>query len=417
MALLLALARNVPQASGALRAGKWERSRWEGVELSGKTLGIVGLGRIGALVAQRASAFGMRVLAADPYVSPERARATGIELVALDDLVARADFVTVHATKTAETKSLLDKGVLAGAKRGIRIVNAARGGIVDEDALLWAIGEGIVAGAALDVFSSEPMTDSPLFELDSVVVTPHLGASTAEAQDKAGVTIAEQVVLALAGDFVPFAVNVEASEAAESVRPFLPLAERLGTLFGGLAEGVPSVLEVTCEGQLADFDTRVLALGALRGLFGGVVDEPVTFVNAPQLAKERGVSVRETSTSTTQDYVNLLTVAGGGHSISGTLVGLKGEPRIVRLDGHTVEIAPAAHMLVVRNDDRPGMIGIVGTALGDAGVNISAMDVGRSAEGVGALMVLATSQLAPAEVLDALRATPGITSVAALELP
>nr|MBA2624485.1 phosphoglycerate dehydrogenase [Acidimicrobiia bacterium] len=425
MALLLSLARNVPQASGALRAGRWERSRWEGVELSGKTLGIVGLGRIGALVAQRAHAFGMRLLAFDPYVSPERARTTGIELVGLEELVQRSDFLTIHATKTAETASLLDKSVLALAKPGLRIVNAARGGIVDEDALAWAIGEGIVAGAALDVFSTEPPGSSPLLELDSVVVTPHLGASTAEAQDKAGVTIAEQVVLALAGEFVPFAVNVEASEAAEAVRPFLPLAERLGALFAGLGEGVPSVLEVTYEGQLADFDTRVLALGVLRGLFGGVVDQPVTFVNAPQLAKERGVQVRETSTSTTQDYVNLLTVSGGGHSIGGTLVGLRGEPRIVQLDGHTVEMPPSPHMLVVRNDDRPGMIGLVGSVLGDAAVNIEAMDVGRTAEtaeggegaGTGALMVLATSSPALPEQLDTLRAAPGITSVHALELP
>ncbi len=411
LALLLAQARNVPQAHTALKAGKWERSRWEGVELHGKTLGVVGLGRIGSLVAQRASAFGMRLLGHDPYVSTERARQMGMELVSLDDLVARSDFLTLHVARTPETIGLVGKELLAKAKPGLRVLNTSRGGIVDEDALRWALDEGIVAGAGLDVFSAEPLTASPLFEVDSVVVTPHLGASTAEAQDKAGVTIAEQVALALAGEFVPFAVNVSASEASETVRPFLPLAERLGSLFARLSEGVPSVLEITYEGQLADYDVRILTLSVLKGLFSGVVDEPVSYVNAPQLAEERGVEVRETTTSAVHDYVNLIALRGDAHAIGGTLAGLRGEPRIVMFDDHTVEVPPAQHMLVVRNDDRPGMIGLVTTALGDAEVNISDIHVGRSPQGDAALMILATDQALPGEVLTRLRTSPGIVSV------
>ena len=251
MALLLAQARNIPQAHAALVAGKWERSKWEGVELHGKTLGVVGLGRIGALVAQRALAFGMRLCAYDPYVSADRARQMGVELLSLEDLVAESDFLTIHLPKTAETAGLIGRDLLAKAKPGIRIVNAARGGIVDEVALAEALESGLVGGAAFDVFSTEPCLDSPIFPLAHVVVTPHLGASTAEAQDKAGVTIAEQVNLALAGDFVPFAVNVAAAAVAESVRPFLPLAEQLGRCFACLNDGLPDHLDVEYQGALA----------------------------------------------------------------------------------------------------------------------------------------------------------------------
>jgi D-3-phosphoglycerate dehydrogenase len=286
-----------------------------------------------------------------------------------------------------------------------------RGGIVDEDALAEAIRNGTVGGAALDVFAEEPTTSSPLFELDSVVVTPHLGASTREAQDKAGDTIAEQVGLALAGDFVPFAVNVAAAEASETVRPFLPLAERLGRLYAALNEGVPQLLEVEFHGQLADYDTRILTLSVLKGVFGGVSEEPVSYVNAPQIASERGVDVRESSTSSTQDYINLITVRGGQHAIAGTLVGLKGEPRIVMIDDLTVEVPPARYMLIVHNDDVPGMISTVTSALAGAGINIADMHLGRSPEGAAAMQVLATNQPVPDDVAAALRQADGILSV------
>jgi len=411
MALLLAMARNLPQAHSALKDGKWQRTQWTGVELHGKVLGVVGLGRVGALVAQRASAFGMQLVAYDPYVSAERARQMGVELMGLDELVATADFVTVHLPKTPETLGLIGRDLLSRAKPGLRIVNTARGGIVDEDALAWAVGEGFVAGAALDVFAKEPTTESPLFALDSVVVTPHLGASTSEAQDKAGETIAEQVQLALAGDFVPYAVNVSASEASETVRPFLALAERLGGLFASLNDGVPTALVVEYQGELADYDTRILTLAVLKGLLGNGSEEPVSYVNAPQLAAERGIEVKETKTSAAHDYVNLVSLRGGDHAIAGSLFGLRAEARLVMVDDHTVDIPPARHMLIVRNEDRPGLIGLVGATVGQAGVNISDMDVGRSPEGEAALMVLSTDQPVPPAVLAELRSEAGILHV------
>jgi D-3-phosphoglycerate dehydrogenase / 2-oxoglutarate reductase len=416
MALLLAQARNIPQAHSALVGGKWERSKWEGVELHGKTLGIVGLGRVGALVAQRALAFGMRLVAYDPFVSVERARHMGVELMSLEDLMAESDFVTVHLPKNAETMGLIGKDLLAKAKPGLRIINTARGGIVDEDALAEAIRSGNVQGAGLDVFAKEPTTESPLFDLPSVVVAPHLGASTTEAQDKAGVTIAEQVILALAGDFVPFAVNVAATDVSETVRPFMGLAEQLGRILSCLNDGLPDTLEIEYQGGLAGAGTDILGLSVLKGVFATATEEPVSYVNAPQLAAERGLEVRETSTVTAHDYVNLITVRGGGHSVAGTLTGTRGEPHLVMMDDHAVEVPPAPQMVVVRNDDRPGMIGVVGTVLGDADVSISSMAVGPSETGNTALMVLSTDKTVPEDALARLRDAAGISDVHTIEL-
>jgi D-3-phosphoglycerate dehydrogenase len=416
MAMLLAQARNVPQANEALKAGRWERSKWTGVELSDKTLGILGLGRIGKLVAQRALAFGMRLVAFDPFVSVDRARQMNVELLDLDELLEVSDFVTIHTTKTPETVGLLNAERLAKAKRGVRIINVGRGGIIDEAALAEAIVNGPVGGAALDVFATEPTTASPLFALDSVVVTPHLGASTHEAQDKAGDTIAEMVELALDGEFVPYAVNVSAAEASETVRPFLPLAERLGALFASLAGGSTHTVEVDYQGQLGGYDTRILTLSLLKGFFGRVSDEPVSFVNAPQIAAEQGIEIRESSTVTAHDYVNLISVRGGDHSLAGTLVGLKGEARIVMVDDHTVDAPPAAHMLIVRNEDTPGMIATVASALADAHINIDDMHVGQSPTGVAALMVLATSMSVTPGAQERIRAADGVHSVHAVDL-
>ncbi len=421
MALLLAQARNVPQADADLRHGEWNRSRWEGVELHAKTLGIVGLGRVGVLVAQRAHAFGMQLLAYDPFVSADRARQLGVTLVpALDELVRQADFLTIHLPKTPDTIGLVDADLLTHAKPTLRIVNTARGGIIDEGALADALREGRVEGAAIDVWATEPTTESPLFALPTVVVTPHLGASTAEAQDKAGQTIAEQVVLALRGEFVPYAVNLAATEANATVQPFLPLAERLGRLFTALAGGVVDSLEISYEGEIADYDCRVLTLAVLKGALQRVVDEPVSFVNAPQLAQSRGVNVRETTSSSALDYVNLITLRGerqqGPVHVAGTLFGKRAAPRIVGIDGHSVDVPPSQHMLVVRNTDEPGMIGTVGTILGTAGVNIADMDVGTNAEGAPALMAISTDEPVPRDVVDRLRAEPGILDARALEL-
>jgi D-3-phosphoglycerate dehydrogenase / 2-oxoglutarate reductase len=406
LALLLAQARNIPQAHAALVAGKWEREQWQGVELHGKTLGIIGLGRVGALVAQRASAFGMRLIAFDPYVAPARAAQMGIELLAtVADVCARSDFLTIHLPKTPETTGIIGARELTAAKPGLRVVNTARGGIVDENALVEAVKAGRVAGAGVDVFDDEPVTDHPLFSLPNVVVTPHLGASTAEAQDKAGVAIAEQVLLALRGEFVPYAVNLDAGpDIPDGLRPYLRLAERLGRVAVGLAGGGIESLRFEYHGQIAEHDTRALTLYGLKGAFSAVVHEPVTFVNAPLLARERGIAVEETKSADSLDYVNLVQVRaeceGETISVGGTLVGKRDNERLVRLYGYEFDMAFAPIMTFFRYEDRPGIIGIVGTLLGEAGVNIATMEVGRKAEGGEALMGLAVDSPIPEDVLE-----------------
>jgi D-3-phosphoglycerate dehydrogenase len=418
MALLLAQARNIPQAHSALKQGKWERSKWEGVELHGKTLGIIGLGKIGALVAQRANAFGMRLVAYDPFISEERARAMGVELMMLDKVLPQADFITIHLPKTKETANLLNAETLLQCKKGVRIINVARGGIVNEADLAEAVRNGHVQGAALDVFEKEPTTESPLFELDSVVVVPHLGASTVEAQDKAGITIAEQVQLALAGDFVPFAVNVSAGEVSTVVRPFMALAEVLGRFIGGLLDGEPADLEVIYQGELAGAGTKILTLSALKGLFLSTGHSTASFVNAPQIAAEHNVTFCEIANVESPEYVNLITVRSGGHSVAGTMMtrGAKVEMRIVSVDHHSVEILPTANMLVVRNLDQPGMIGQVATHLGAAGISIDSMAVGPDEANGTALMVLSTPVAAPGDLVDTICGLDGIKDVHVISL-
>jgi D-3-phosphoglycerate dehydrogenase len=417
MAMLLAVARNVPQAHAALVQGRWERSKWEGVELFDKTLGVVGLGRIGKLVAQRAAAFGMRIVAFDPFVSEERARALNIELLPLDDLVAKSDFITVHLPKNKETINLFNTAMFAKAKPSLRIINVARGGIINEADLAKAVTDGVIAGAALDVFDKEPTTESALFGVPGIVVTPHLGASTTEAQDRAGLDIADQIILALAGDFVPYAVNISAADANETLKPYLPLAERLGQLFSSAAGDKVSELEIIATGEIAGYDTRILTLSALKGFFAARHDDTVTYVNAPQIAEAQGVTVKENkvaSGSANSDYVNLVTLRAGSHSIAATLVGPRRQARIVMVDDHMTDVPPADHMLVVRNDDRPGVIGLVGTLLGRHNVNIADMDVGRALTPGTALMVIVPTAEVTEEVLNELRAQPGIIEVTSL---
>jgi len=418
MALLLSQARNIPQAHSALKEGKWQRSKWEGVELHGKTLGIIGLGKIGALVAQRANAFGMRLVAYDPYITEERARHMGIESLPLDELLAQSDFITIHLPKNKETTNLLNAESLKKTKQGVRIINVARGGIVNEADLAEAIRSGHVQGAALDVFEKEPTTESPLFDLPSVVVVPHLGASTVEAQDKAGVTIAEQVQLALAGDFVPFAVNVAAGEVSNVVRPFMGLAELLGRFIGGLLDGEPADLEVIYQGEIAGSGTKILTLCALKGLLVATGHASASFVNAPQMAADHHVTFSEISTHESPEYVNVITVRSGEHAVSGSLmtVGTRVETRIVSVDGHGIEIAPASSMLVVRNNDRPGMIGLVGVALGEAGISITSMAVGPDHHTGTALMVMSTASPEPTSVVEKLRDTEGIDDIHLISL-
>jgi D-3-phosphoglycerate dehydrogenase / 2-oxoglutarate reductase len=403
--LLLAAARHIPAASTALKNGEWKRSKYTGVELYEKTAGIVGLGRIGALVAQRLSAFGMKVIAYDPYVAAGRAAQMGVRLVSLDDLLRESDAISVHLPKTPETVGLIGSEQLAQVKPSVILINAARGGIVDEGALYAALKEGRVAAAGLDVFATEPCTDSPLFEFESVVATPHLGASTDEAQEKAGVAVARSVRLALAGELVPDAVNVQGGVIAQDVRPGIPLAEKLGRVVSALAGTAPAQLDVEVRGEITEHDVRVLELAALKGLFQDVVENPVTFVNAPELAKERGVAVRLTTDPESPDYRNLVTVRGtladGTQvSVSGTLSGPRHVEKLVEIDGFDIEIVLSEHMAVFRYEDRPGMIGTVGRMLGEAGVNIAGMQVSRDRKGGHALVAMTVDSVIPHPVLD-----------------
>lgn len=415
--LLLALARNIPAADASLRSGKWEKSRFEGAELHGKTLALLGLGRIGALVAQRALAFGMRILAWDPFVSAQRANQMGVELVTLDEALARADFVSVHVPKTPETDGLLGAEGLAKMKPGARLINAARGGLVDEAALAEALRSGHLAGAALDVFAKEPTTESPLFGLPQVVVTPHLAGSTNEAQDKAGVTIAEQVVLALRGELAPYAVNVEAGrDIPDVLRPFIPLIEKLGRILTHVAGANAGQLEFAYTGDIAEHDTRVLTLSALRGILGAVVHEPVTYVNAPLLAEERGLTYTEVTSPTGRDYVNQVEIRAGEAVVSGTIVGARNEERLTGIFGFTIEMPPGRYMCFLRYDDRPGVIGAIGSILGNHKINIADMRVGRLERGGEALMALTVDQPMTPDVLKELADGSGAKDARFIEL-
>ncbi|CAJ64480.1 MULTISPECIES: phosphoglycerate dehydrogenase [Frankia] len=406
IALLLAVARRVPAANQSLRGGEWKRSKFSGVELVEKTLGVVGLGRIGVLVAQRLAGFGMKVIAYDPYVSVARASQLGVSLVDLDELLQRSDVITIHLPKTPETLGLIGADELARTKPGVIIVNAARGGLVDEAALAESVASGHVGGAGIDVFVTEPTTASPLFGLDNVVVTPHLGASTQEAQDKAGLAVARSVRLALQGEFVPDAVNVQAGGVvAEDVRPGLPLAEKLGQLFSGLAGGLAAAITVEVRGEIAVHDVSVLQLAALKGVFTDVIEEQVTYVNAPLLAKERGVEVAlETSEEGSRDYRNLVTVRGvladgTPVSVSGTLVGSRQVEKITAIDGFEVDIRPEAHLAFFRYEDRPGIVGAVGALLGEANINIASAQVSRIQAGGEALMSLSLDDAVAPDIL------------------
>src|SRR5918992_997265 len=421
MALLLALARNLAQANEALRGGAWERERFQGVELHGKTLGIVGLGQVGRMVAQRALAFGMRLIAYDPYVSRERARQLSAELMPdLESLLVQADFVTVHLPRTPETEGLIGERELSLVKEGSRLVNTARGGIVDEAALEAALRSGHLAGAALDVFSTEPTTDSALFAMENVVVTPHLGASTREAQDKAGTAIADMVRLALRGEFVPFAVHVSAAEVSEQVRPFLPLAERLGRILTGLADAPMRSVGVEYVGRIAESDTSVLTLAALKGALTGVVHEPVSYVNAPIIARDRGLEISERRSTASQDYVNLVVLhtetEAGDVAVAGTLVGKRNAERLVRVYEFDIDMAPAEHMAFFLYEDRPGVIGTVGSILGEARINIASMEVGRREAGGLALMGLTVDSPIPPEALDRITSAVGMKSARSIVL-
>jgi D-3-phosphoglycerate dehydrogenase len=413
--LILALVRRIPQAHGELVRGNWEKKRFMGAELHDKTLGIIGLGRVGTLVAQRMHAFGMKIIANDPYISPQRAARLGIDLVDTDELLTRADVITVHTVKTPETYHMLSTPEFERCKPGVVIVNASRGGVIDETALAQAIKDGKIGGAALDVFETEPTTSSPLFELDQVVVTPHLAGSTAEAQDKAGIIAAEQVLLALRGEFVPNAVNLEAGgELPEFVRPFLDLATKLGRLSAALAGGAVSELEVTYNGQIAEEDTRVITLSALRGFLQAGVHEPVTYVNAPVLAQDRGLAYSERNSTVPADYTNLIRVSAIRDdrtvTVAGTLSGRKNEARLVEIDDVSIEVSLTPYMAFFRYEDKPGIVHKLSGILAENGINIAFMQVGRSGPGGEAIMALAVDSEVDAPVLQQMIEAADITS-------
>lgn len=405
--LLLSTARNIAPANQALKQGAWKRSKYGGVELLDKKVGVVGFGRIGQLVAERLKGFGMEILAYDPYVSAQRAGQLGAQLVTLDELLEQSDFITVHLPKNAETVGLIGKEALTKVKPTVRIINAARGGIVDEDALAEALREGRVAGAGIDVFATEPTTESPLFEHESVVVTPHLGASTDEAQEKAGVSVAKSVRLALGGDLVPDAVNVSGGVVPEEVRPGIALVEKLGRIFTSLAGSVPVQLDVDVRGEITQHDVSIWKLAALKGLFADVTEDPVTYVNAPLLAEQRGCEVRLLTDPTMQDFRNVTilrgTLADGATiSVSGTLTGPRLIEKIVGVNGFDLEVPLTEHLAFFTYVDRPGVIGTVGRLLGDADVNIAGMQVARNEKGGQALVALTVDSTIPADVLAAI---------------
>jgi D-3-phosphoglycerate dehydrogenase len=420
LALLLALARNVPQAHASLTAGAWERSRFSGVELYEKTLGVLGFGRIGQLVAQRAKAFGMHVIAFDPFISSERFRELGVEKAASTDAVyARADFITLHLPKTDETRNFIDAAAIAKMRDGVRILNVARGGLIDDEALKAALDSGKVGGVALDVFAAEPITDHPLFDgYPNVVVTPHLGASTAEATDRAGFQSAEQVVAALTGGAVTNAVNVPAiaAEDLEALGPFLPLCRALGRIATALAEG-SSIERVEAEflGHVAERDTRLLTIHVLLGMLRGHTEEEVTEVNAPALAAERGIEVVETKRDVARDFTDLVrvTVTSGEDRfrVVGTNLGRRNRPHLLEAWGQRFNVQLESYLALLRYEDKPGMIGRVGTAFGEHGINIVSAAVGRQPDGDTshglAAMAITTDAPVPREVIDEIVAGEG----------
>lgn len=402
---IFATARHIPDANASLKSGEWKRSKYTGVELYEKTIGIVGLGRIGTLVAQRLAGFGATLIGYDPYVTPQRAEQIGVELASLEEVMKRSDFITIHIPKTPETTGLIGDSEFAIAKPNLRIVNCSRGGIIDEDALYRALKSNQIAAAGLDVFVNEPPKDSPLLELENIVVTPHLGASTDEAQEKAGISVAKSVRLALAGDLVPDAVNVAGGNIDASVKPGIALMENMGQMLFGISGGNVSSIEIEVRGEIAAHDVSVLKLAGLKGFFQNAVTEQVSYVNAPLLAEQRGVEVKLTVDSHSEEYRNVTSIKattsdGSIYSVSGTVIGPKLHQKIVNINGYDVELAMAEHFVLMVYRDRPGIVAIYGSAFAEAGINIAAMQIARQQKGGKALSVITVDSPVEAKVLE-----------------
>ncbi|ASU78079.1 phosphoglycerate dehydrogenase [Actinopolyspora erythraea] len=416
IALLLAVARNVAAADASLRAGEWKRSSYSGVEINNKTIGVIGLGKIGQLVAQRLEAFGAKLIAYDPYVSAARAAQLGIELVSLEELLQRADAMSIHLPKTAETLGLIGAEELKKTKQGAIVVNASRGGLIDEDALAESLRSGHLGGAGIDVYSTEPTTSSPLFELSNVVATPHLGASTAEAQDRAGTDVAHSTLQALRGDFVPDAVNVQGGAVGEEVRPYLPLTQKLGSLLAAVLGSTPTSVTVEARGELADEDVSVLPLAALRGVFSGAVESQVTFVNAPQLAEDLGVDIdvkTAPESASHRSVVSVRAVLSDGRTgvVSGALDGPNQVEKLVEVNGRHFDLRAEGSVLLLEYPDRPGVMGKVGTLLGEVGTNIEAAQISQTSDGSDAIMLLRVDRPVDAGVLEPIGAAVGAKTV------
>jgi D-3-phosphoglycerate dehydrogenase len=405
---ILSLARHIPAAHASLAAGEWKRSKYTGIELYEKRIGIIGLGRIGALIASRLQAFGVEIVAYDPYVTEARAQQLGVALLPLDELLATSDFVTIHMPKTPETTGMIGTKQLKAMKKTAYVINVARGGLIDEKALAAALKAGEIAGAGIDVFTSEPPADDALTGLPNILVTPHLGASTDEAQEKAGVSVARSVRLALGGELVPDAVNVAGGVIDPMVRPGIPLMEKLGQIFAGLADGALASIDVEVRGEIASLDVSVLKLAALKGIFSNAVTEQVSYVNAPLLAEQRGIAVRLLQDPVSEEYRNVLTIRGATgdgarFSVSGTLTGPKQAEKITEINGYDVEVPMAEHLIVMLYTDRPGIIAVFGRELGDAEINIAGMQVARQKKGGQALSVLTVDSPVPSELLERVR--------------
>lgn len=414
MAMMLAMSRNIPIANETLQKGEWNRSKYVGVELREKTLGVIGLGRIGSGVAKRAQAFDMNIIGYDPYINEERAKNLGIEVVSLDEIYERADFITVHMPLTPQTKGMINKEIMAKMKKGVRLVNCARGGIIDEKDLAEAVKEGIVAGAAIDVFTSEPLgLDHPLVGVDHIVLTPHLGASTMEAQVGVAVDVAHGVAGALKGEPVLTAVNMApvSAQVMKLIKPYFTLAERMGCTARSLANGAIHEVEVEYKGEISELDTKMVTTAVLKGILNPILQEVVNYVNAPSIAKSRNIKVKEVKYKEAENFANLLTVRIKAKkdeviSIQGTLFGE--EARIVSINGYRVDVDPHARILICPHINCPGIIGKVGSVMGAAGINISSMQVGKTDVSGTNIMVLSVDNDIPSHVLDEVVAIEGI---------
>ncbi len=422
IAMLMALSRHIPQATASMKAGKWEKGRFSGQEVAGKTLGIIGIGRIGNIVCRLARGLQMKVVAYDPHIRPDMAEKLGAELVSLDDLLARADYITVHTPLTKETRGLINSDLFKKMKDGVMILNCARGGIVNEQDLYDAMKTGKVAGAALDVFETEPVSGGhPLFSQENFICTPHLGASTKEAQENVAVAIARQIVDYLTKGEVRNAVNMPSvsGEVLAQLRPTLTLAERLGAFHAHLATAPVEEVSISYQGDIADFDTGPVTVSVLKGLLSPILKEDINFVNAPILAEERGIKVIESKSKTSEDFTSLLTVSvktgDGTNTLAGTIFG-KRELRLLKINDFRLEAIPEGHMLLIYNEDRPGIIGRIGVTLGNAGINIALMQVGQDPDHHRNVILLTTDEHVGEDVLSQLQRQDGVSKAQAIEL-